>query len=104
MYCENCGTQIADNAKFCDACGRQTRAEQESILAQQEKTRQENPPAYLDVKTAIIITVMLFVILPIPCVFSDVPAVLGFAVAGVMSAFCIIMGIRNQIKHKKDKK
>ena len=24
MFCENCGTQIADGAKFCDACGTQT--------------------------------------------------------------------------------
>ena len=104
MFCKSCGTQIADNAKFCDACGMQTSTEQENILAQQEKTRQEHPPAYLDVKTAVIITVMLFIILPIPCAFSGVPAVLGFAVAGVMSAFCIIMGIRNQIKHKNKKK
>jgi len=100
MLCENCGTQLAQNAKFCDACGTQTAAEQANILAQQEKNRQENPPAFLDVKTAIIITVMLLVILPVVCVFSDAPAMLGFITAGVMGAFCLFMGIRNQFFKK----
>jgi len=96
MFCRNCGTQLAENARFCDACGTQTSTEQANIQAQQEKNRQENPPDFLDVKTAIIITVMLFIILPIPCLFAGVPVVLGFAVAGAMSAFALFMGIRNQ--------
>ena len=86
MVCQSCGTQIADNAKFCDNCGTQTAAEQARIHAQQEKNRQKNPHAYLDVKTAIIITVVLFVILPIPCLFADAPLVLGFATAGVLGS------------------
>ena len=100
MFCEGCGARITENAKFCDACGKQTAAEQANIQTQQEKARQENPPAYLDVKTAVIITVMLFVILPVPCLFAGAPIVLGFAVAGVMSAFCLFMGIRNQFFKK----
>ena len=101
MFCRNCGTQIADDAKFCDACGTQTAAEQANILARQDKNLQDNPAPYLDVQTAIIITVMLFVILPIPCWFADAPLVLGFATAGVMGAFILIMGIRNQSKNEK---
>ena len=100
MFCSNCGTQIADSAKFCDACGTQTAAEQSAIQEQAEKARQENPPAYLDLKFAIIITVALFIILPIPCWLAEAPLVLGFVTAGVLGAICIIMGIRNQFFKK----
>ena len=98
MFCENCGKQLSENAKFCDGCGAQTAAEQANIQAQQEKNREANPPAYLDVKTAIIITLALFIILPIPCWLADAPIVIGFAVAGVLGAICIFQGIRNQRK------
>jgi len=100
MFCGNCGARITNNANFCDACGTQTEAEQARIQAQQEKNLQENPPAYLDVKTSIIITVILFIILPIVCWFSGVPLWLGYITAGVLSAICLIMGIRNQFFKK----
>jgi len=100
MFCKNCGTQLAENAKFCDVCGTQTVAELANIQAQQEKNLQENPPAYLDVKTAIFITVALFIILPVFCILSDAPAILGFIVAGVMGAVFLIFGIRNQFFKK----
>jgi len=35
MYCKNCGSQLAANAKFCDSCGTQTAAEQTAIQEQQ---------------------------------------------------------------------
>ena len=35
MFCENCGAQLAVNAKFCDACGTQTDAEQTAIKERQ---------------------------------------------------------------------
>ena len=101
MICNNCGTQLGDDARFCDACGTQTSSEQARIEAESERKRQENPPAFLDVKTALIITVALFIILPIPCLFADVPLILGFATAGVMSAILIIFGVRNQRKFKQ---
>jgi len=44
MYCENCGTELNDNAKFCDACGTQTAAEQTAILTR----RAQNADAYMD--------------------------------------------------------
>ena len=100
MFCRNCGAQLADSAKFCDSCGAQTVAEQANIFAQAEKNRAENPPSYLDLKTAIIITVMLLLILPGVCWFVEAPLVIGFAVAGVMGAFCLFMGIRNQFFKK----
>jgi len=104
MYCHNCGNRIADDAKFCDACGTQTDTEQQNILARQEKNRLENPPAYLDVKTALIITLALFIVLPGACLFSDAPLAIGFVTALLMSALFLMMGIRNQIKHKKQEK
>ena len=104
MFCGNCGAQINDNAKFCDACGTQTASEQSSIKAEQEENRKANPPAYLDVKTAILITVALFIILPAACLFADIPLpvalTIGFATAGVLGALCIVQGIRNQYYKK----
>ena len=100
MICPNCGTQIAENAKFCDACGTQTTAEQADILARQEKNRRENPPAYLDVKTAAICTVIFFVIMPGACFFAEAPLVLGFISAAVLGALFLFMGIRNQFFKK----
>jgi len=44
MFCQNCGTQIADDAKFCDACGTQTAAEQAAIQEQ----KAQNYDAHLD--------------------------------------------------------
>jgi len=104
MFCHNCGAQINDNAKFCDVCGTQTSAEQASIQAGQKKNRQENPHAYLDLKTAIFITIGLLIVLPTACLFADIPLpvalTIGFGTAGVMGAACIIMGIRNQFFKK----
>lgn len=44
MFCNYCGAQIADSAKFCDVCGAQTAAEQAGIQA--EKAR--NTDAHTD--------------------------------------------------------
>ena len=101
MFCRNCGAQIEDGAKFCDNCGAQTAGEQDNIKARQEKNLEENPAPYLDLKMAIIITIALFVILPIPCWFQGVPVALGFVTAGVLGAICVIQGIRNERKDKK---
>ena len=103
MFCRNCGTQIADDAKFCDACGTQTAAEQANILARQEKNRQDNPPEYADIKTTVITMIALFVILPAVCWLEDAPIVIGFATAGVMGAFFLYFGIRNERKNKNRK-
>ena len=101
MFCKNCGAQLADDAKFCDVCGAQTSAEQADIKAQQEKSLQENPSAYFDVKTAILITVIFFVIMPGVCWYAGVPPVLGLVCVGALSTLALIMGIRNQLKNKK---
>jgi len=44
LFCKNCGAQIADDAKFCDACGTQTATEQAEIQAQQA----QNADAHVD--------------------------------------------------------
>lgn len=103
MFCKNCGTQISDNVKFCDNCGAQTDAEQANILSQQEKNRQETPSDFFDVKMAVIITAVFFVIMPVLCLYAEVPVILGLVTAGVLSVLLLILGIRNQIKNKKQK-
>jgi len=100
MFCKNCRKRLSDTAKFCDACGMQTSAEQANIQAQQEKNRQENPPAFLDVKMAAISTVIFFFIMPVACLVAEAPIVLGLVCAGVMSALFLFMGIRNQFFKK----
>ena len=35
MFCNNCGSLLAENAKFCDTCGAQTTSEQAAIQQQQ---------------------------------------------------------------------
>lgn len=42
MLCTNCGAEIADGAKFCDACGAQTAAEQASIRAEKARNTDEH--------------------------------------------------------------
>ena len=44
MICQKCGAQLADSARFCDACGAQTAAEQAAIKAEQER----NAETHLD--------------------------------------------------------
>jgi len=103
MFCRNCGTQINENAKFCDNCGTQTAAEQTNILAQHEENRKENPPAFFGVKNALMLTVIFFVVMPVFCLFKEAPIMIGFITAGASSALVLILGIINQIKHKKKK-
>ena len=57
MFCENCGKQLEDNAKFCDACGTQTAAEQTAIQTQ----RAQNADAHMDksVSGSVAITVAM---------------------------------------------
>jgi len=67
MFCHNCGAQIADNAKFCDACGTQTAVEQTAIQKQQV----QNVEAHTDrsvsgsvwITVAMVIFALFFVIL-----------------------------------------
>jgi len=100
MLCQYCGQHLPDGAKFCDNCGRQTAAEQARILSLQEKHQKENPPAFLDFKTAVVIAVVFFVILPGACLAADAPLWLGFVTAGVLSVLCLVFGIRNQFSKK----
>jgi len=59
MFCQNCGTQIDDNAKFCDSCGTQTVSEQKNIIKQQA----QNANAHTDksISGSVCITVAMAV-------------------------------------------
>jgi len=102
MFCKNCGAQITENAKFCDACGTQTATEQANIQAQAEKNRQEHPPEHL--KIATIITAILFGSSLVAVLFLGGDSVaIGLIVAGVFSAFAWILCIIQHNKFKKGK-
>lgn len=42
MYCQKCGNQIEDNAKFCDACGLPTKTVQTTVQPQLQQTSSQN--------------------------------------------------------------
>jgi len=103
MFCKNCGAQIADNAKFCDACGTQTAIEQATIQAQMMRIRQDNPPPYK--KNAVIVTIILWVVAPVAMlvVSEGEPAlmVISCAIAGAFTALAWIAAIHSHNKYMK---
>ena len=101
MYCESCGARLTPGARFCDSCGAQSAVEQAGIQEAAERQRLARPPAGLDLRTALLTSILLFVILPFPALFSGVPVALGLGVAAVMSAVVIALAIRNQRRARR---
>lgn len=44
MYCQKCGNQVEDNAKFCDACGQPMNTIQTTVQPQMQQTNSQNMP------------------------------------------------------------
>ena len=100
MFCKNCGAQITDNVKFCDTCGAQTSTEQASIQAQMMQARQLNPPAYK--KTAVILTIMLWVLFPgVGWLLSEGDPLFIGIMWGAAGAFTALAWITALIQHNK---
>jgi len=65
--CRNCGAALAANAKFCDACGTQTAAEQTAIQEQQIRNAGANTDKSVSgsvwITVAMVIFALFFIIL-----------------------------------------
>ena len=100
MLCQNCGTPLADNAKFCDTCGTQTNAEQVSIQAQTMQIRQQNPPPYK--KTAVILTIMFWVLFPgVGWLLSEGDPLFAGIMCGAAGVFTALAWIAALIQYNK---
>ena len=98
--CHNCGAQLADNAKFCDVCGTQTIAERANIQAQTMQTRRQNPPPYK--KTAVIITIILWVLFPgVGWLLSEGDLLFTGIMCGAAGAFTALAWITALVQYNK---
>src|SRR5437868_144323 len=77
MYCYQCGTQIADQAKFCGGCGRTVEASQIAPKTQQNAQGNMethiNILAWLFIGTAILYAIGGFVLLISPGILRMLP-------------------------------
>ena len=60
MFCEKCGTEISDKAKFCDACGAQTADAQAAIQAEKEKNMEAHLDKTMSGSISITVAMVLF--------------------------------------------
>lgn len=47
MYCKNCGTQLSDNAKFCDKCGIAVSEDKVNLTKQESKQNNQHTSGYV---------------------------------------------------------
>ena len=109
MFCKQCGTQIADSAKFCDACRTQTANEQAAIQIQQA----QNADAHTDksvsgsvmITVAMVIFALFFIIF---CGFEEeeslVITVTAIAFAVFMTGLKWFFEIKAQKRYKRESK
>jgi len=107
MFCRNCGTQIADNARFCDSCGTQTSAEQANIQAQQAQNADAHTDKSVSGSVWITVAMVLFALFFIIFVgFEEGEAMVVTVTAIVFAVFicCFkwFFEIKAQIRYKKE--
>lgn len=104
MYCQHCGAQVPDGAKFCTECGEsvseteiRTKTERTSVASQQR----EQEPAYRDSKgqTAKLVIGILCIVISLFVLFQSCTVGVGNAVlenneasggAGIIVAFLML--------------
>ena len=100
MFCEKCGARIAENAKFCDACGTQTDSERANIRAQTMQIRRQNPPQQK--KMAVILTIMFWVLFPgIGWLLSEGDPLFTGIMCAAAGAFTALVWITALIQYNK---
>lgn len=85
-FCENCGTQVSDDAKFCESCGAQTSASLAAIQAEQVENSKVDPEKSM--KETIWITVALGIASVVLLIIFGV-----FALAAI-AFFAVMVGIK----------
>ncbi len=91
MYCKNCGTEIREDAKFCDNCGKSITDYEENMSGSQNQSIQ--PPA-LDYSGSFLMWLVGFFIPIIGlilylCMRHDEPGKARSAGKGALSAFIL---------------
>jgi len=107
MFCEGCGARITENAKFCDACGKQTAAEQAALQTERER----NADAHMDKSVSgsvwITVAMVLFSLFFVIFVgFEEGESAVATIAAICFSVFAIcfkwFFEIKAQIRWKKE--
>jgi len=107
MLCKNCGVQMDGSAKFCDACGMQTAAEQAAIQAEQERNVDVNLDKSMSGSIWITVGMVIFsAVIVLLCGFEDGEGMVASVTAIAFSVFiCAIkwfFEIKNQRRWKKE--
>lgn len=66
MFCENCGSKIEENVKFCEYCGEKTGISNNAFISEEKSTKISNETNYkkpISKETKIIIAVLMGIIL-----------------------------------------
>ena len=106
MFCENCGTKLNDNVKFCDACGTQTAAEQTAIQTQQTQNAAARMDKSVSGSVAITVALILFSLFFIIFVGFDegepmVATITAIAFSAFMTGLKWFFEIRAQKRYKR---
>jgi hypothetical protein len=72
MYCYQCGTQLADNAKFCSGCGRSLEGQQATATSQANMATHITVLAWLFIGTAILYAIAGVFVLIAPNIIRNV--------------------------------
>ena len=107
MICENCGIKMPDNAKFCDNCGVQPKAQQENMQAERLKNYDANLDKSLNDSIWFTVGMLVFALLFVIFVGfekgeSMVATLTAIAFAVFMAGVKWFFEIKNQRKWKKE--
>jgi hypothetical protein len=98
MYCYQCGTQIADNAKFCSGCGRVTdAAEPAPFVKKRDMATHVQVLGWLFIGSSILTGMFGFALLIAPKILQNLPIPLPpdapFDIVQFVSAISGIVGL-----------
>jgi len=107
MFCEKCGKQLNDNAKFCDACGTQTAYEQAAIQTQQAQNADAHRDKGVSGSVGITVAMVIFaVVIVFLFGFEDeegiIVSITAIAFAVFMTGLKWFFEIKAQKRYKKE--
>jgi len=107
MFCQNCGAQLVNNAKFCDVCGAQTAAEQTAIQEQQVRNADAHTDKSVSGSVWITVAMVIFaVVIVFLFGFEDeegiIVSITAIAFAVFMTGLKWFFEIKAQKRFKKE--
>lgn len=130
MFCQHCGRQLPDDAQFCTYCGESTAQNIQSASARQQamkkasgqatnkqkttQPKQENPPAKLPGKIALLVCGIILAVCALPGLFQSIQTLSVMMAAGysaiaiyellAVSLYALITGICAAVFYKNIEK